>query len=117
MFLTNNFHLPAIKVAEVYKGRWHIELFFKWIKQNLRIKTFFGNSENAVKTQIWIAVSMYLIVASLKKQLGLDMSMGKILQILSVNPFQQVALHKLLTQSSNEELGGEGCNQLIINGF
>ena len=117
VFLTNNFHLPAIKVAEVYKGRWHIELFFKWIKQNLRIKTFFGNSENAVKTQIWIAVSMYLIVASLKKQLGLDMSMGKILQILSVNPFQQVALHKLLTQSSNEELGGEGCNQLIFNGF
>lgn len=117
VFLTNNFHLPAIKVAEVYKGRWHIELFFKWIKQNLRIKTFFGNSENAVKTQIWIAVSMYLIVASLKQQLGLDMSMGKILQILSVNPFQQVALHKLLTQSSNEELGGEGCNQLIINGF
>ena len=117
VFLTNNFYLPAIKIAEVYKGRWHIELFFKWIKQNLRIKTFFGNNENAVKTQIWIAVSMYLMVASLKKQLELDMSMGKILQILSVNPFQQVPLRQLLTQSGNENLGGEDCNQLILNGF
>jgi len=117
VFLTNNFYLPAIKIAEVYKGRWHIELFFKWIKQNLRIKTFFGNNANAVKTQIWIAVSMYLMVASLKKQLELDISMGKILQILSVNPFQQVLLRQILTQSGNENLGGEDCNQLIINGF
>lgn len=117
VFLTNNFHLPAVKIAGIYKGRWHIELFFKWIKQNLRIKTFFGNNENAVKTQIWIAVSMYLMVASLKKQLGLDMSMGKILQILSVNPFQQVPLHQLLTRFGNEITGGEDCNQLMLNGF
>ena len=113
----NNFYLPAIKIAEIYKGRWQIELFFKWIKQNLRIKTFFGNNENAVKTQIWIAVSMYLMVACLKKQLDLDMSMGKILQILSVNPFQQVALHQLLTQQRDGNVSAEGCNQLILNGF
>ena len=117
VFLTNNFYLSAIKIAEVYKGRWHIELFFKWVKQNLRIKTFFGNSENAVKTQIWIAVSMYLMVASLKKQLDLDMSMGKMLQILSVNPFQQVSLHQLLTQSNNENVSCESGNQLILKGF
>jgi len=117
VFLTNNFYLPAIKIAEIYKGRWQIELFFKWIKQNLRIKTFFGNNENAVKTQIWIAISMYLMVASLKKQLDLDMSMGKILQILSENPFQQLPLHQLLTQESNENVSEEDCNQLILNGF
>ncbi len=117
VFLTNNFYLPPIKIAEIYKGRWQIELFFKWIKQNLRIKTFFGNNENAVKTQIWIAVSMYLMVASLKKQLNLDMSMGKILQILSVNPFQQVTLHQLLTQSNNEIIKGGDCNQLLLKGF
>jgi len=117
VFLTNSFHLPAIKIAEIYKGRWQIELFFKWIKQNLRIKTFFGNTENAVKTQIWIAVSMYLMVASLKKQLDLDMSMGKILQILSVNPFQQVPLHQLLTQEGNVNVSANDCNQLILNGF
>lgn len=117
VFLANNFYLPAIKIAGIYKGRWQIELFFKWIKQNLRIKTFFGNNENAVKTQIWIAVSMYLMVASLKKQLDLDMSMGKILQILSVNPFQQVSLLQLLTQSSDGNVRVEDCNQLILNGF
>ena len=116
-FLTNNFHLPAIKIAEIYKGRWQIELFFKWIKQNLRIKTFFGNNENAVKTQIWIAVSMYLMVASLKKQLDLDMSLSKILQILSVNPFQQVPLNQLLTQLNAMNVSSEDCNQLILNGF
>jgi len=106
VFLTNNLHLLAIKIAQVYKGRWHIELFFKWIKQSLRIKTFFSNSENAVKTQIWIAVSMYWVVASFKKQLELDMSMGKILQILSVNPFQQAPLRQLLMQFGNEYVGG-----------
>lgn len=117
VFLTNHFNLPATKIAEVYKGRWHIELFFKWIKQNLRIKSFFGNNENAVKTQIWIAVSVYLMVASLKKQLGLDMSMGKILQILSVNPFQQVPLHQLLTESCSADFADDDCNQLRLNGF
>ncbi len=117
VFLTNNFYIPAIKIAEIYKGRWHIELFFKWIKQNLRIKTFFGNSENAVKTQIWIAISVYLMVASLKKQLVLDMSLGKIMQILSVNPFQKVPLHQLLTQCRDEESVNSIPNQLKLNGF
>ena len=117
MFLTNNFHLPAIKITEIYKGRWRIELFFKWIKQNLRIKTFYGNSENAVKTQIWIAISTYLMVASLKKQLDLDISMGKILQILSVNPFQRVSLNQLLTELDGRGLEDIECNQLMFNGF
>lgn len=117
VFLTNNFYLPATKIAEVYKGRWHIELFFKWIKQNLRIKTFFGNSENAVKTQIWIAISTYLMVASLNKQLKLDLSMSKMLQIFSVNPFQKVSLYQLLTEhnaTSNEDIDH---NQLLFNDF
>ncbi len=117
VFLTNNFYLPAIKIAEVYKGRWSIELFFKWIKQNLRIKTFYGNSENAVKTQIWIAISTYLMVASLKKQLKLDMSLGKILQILSVNPFQRIPLDQLLTEYSNTDHEDIDCNQLLFNEF
>ncbi len=117
VFLTNNFHLPAIKITEIYKGRWRIELFFKWIKQNLRIKTFYGNSENAVKTQIWIAISTYLMVASLKKQLDLDISMGKILQILSVNPFQRVSLNQLLTELDGRGLEDIECNQLMFNGF
>jgi hypothetical protein len=117
VFLTNNFYLPAIKIAEVYKGRWQIELFFKWIKQNLRIKTFFGNSENAVKTQIWIAISTYLMVASLNKQLKLDLSMSKMLQILSVNPFQKVALYQLLTEHSTTSYEDIEHNQLLFNDF
>jgi hypothetical protein len=117
VFLTNNFYLPAIKIAEVYKGRWQIELFFKWIKQNLRIKTFYGNSENAVKTQIWIAISTYLMVASLKKQLKLDLSMSKILQILSVNPFQKATLYQLLTEHNATSHGDIEHNQLLFNDF
>lgn len=117
VFLTNNFHLSAIKITEIYKNRWHIELFFKWIKQNLRIKSFYGNSENAVKTQIWIAISTYLLVASLKKQLELDISMGKILQILSVNPFQRVTLNQLLTEHDKTNPEDIECNQLMLSGF
>ena len=117
VFLTNNFYLPALKIAEVYKGRWSIELFFKWIKQNLRIKSFYGNSENAVKTQIWIAVSVYLIVASLNKQLGVSCSMSRMLQILSVNPFQQVVLYELLESSHFDNSENEEPNQLIFSEF
>jgi transposase len=84
VFLTNNFELPGLTVAELYRSRWRVELFFKWIKQHLRIKTFYGTDENAVKTQIWIAVSAYLLVAIIKKELGLEQSMYEILQILSV---------------------------------
>lgn len=117
VFLTNNFYLPALKIAEIYKGRWSIELFFKWIKQNLRIKSFYGNSENAVKTQIWIAVSVYLIVASLNKQLGVSCSMSRMLQILSVNPFQQVVLYELLESSYSDDNENEYPNQLIFSEF
>lgn len=117
VFITNNFDLPAIKIAEIYKSRWQIELFFKWIKQNLRIKTFFGNSENAVKTQIWIAISVYLMVACLNKELELDITLSKMLQIISVNPFQKVPLYELLTTARLENDTADNCNQLSLNGF
>jgi IS4 transposase len=92
VFLTNNFDLPALTIAQLYKGRWGVELFFKWVKQNLRIKHFFGTTENAVKTQVWIAISVYVLVAIVRKELGLELSMSQILQILSVNVFEQVPL-------------------------
>src|SRR3990172_8601311 len=91
-FLTNNFTLPAITIAHLYKSRWHVELFFKWIKQHLRIKAFYGTSENAVKTQIWIALSVYVLVAIVKKRLGLDVSLYKLLQILSVTLFEKTPI-------------------------
>jgi hypothetical protein len=97
IFLTNNFTLPAITVAQLYRCRWQIELFFKWIKQHLRIKAFYGHSDNAVKTQIWIAVSIYLLVAVMKKELGSQLSLAEILQILSVNIFQKTPLSQLLS--------------------
>ncbi len=89
IFLTNNFTLPALTIAQLFRCRWHIELFFKWIKQHLRIKAFYGTSENAVKTQIWIAISVYVLVAIVKKQLGLEMNLYTILQILSVTLFEK----------------------------
>jgi hypothetical protein len=89
IFLTNNFTLPALTIAQLFHCRWHIELFFKWIKQHLRIKAFYGTSENAVKTQIWIAISVYVLVAIVKKQLGLEMNLYTILQILSVTLFEK----------------------------
>ncbi len=97
VFLTNNFDLPAKTVSNLYKQRWQVELFFKWIKQNLRIKTFYGTSENAVKTQIWIAVSVYLMVAIIKKRLKIEASLYTILQILSVSVFERTELKQLLT--------------------
>ena len=97
VFLTNNFLLPAITIAQLYKQRWQVELFFKWIKQNLRIKSFYGTSENAVKTQIWIAVSVYLIVAIIKKRLDLQESLYTILQVLSVSLFERTSMFRLLT--------------------
>ena len=97
IFLTNHLTLPALTVAELYRSRWQIELFFKWIKQHLRIKAFYGNSSNAVRTQVWIAVSTYLLVAILKKELGVERSLYEILQILSVNPFEKTLLLPLLT--------------------
>jgi hypothetical protein len=97
VFLTNNFDLPAKTIADLYKQRWQVELFFKWIKQNLRIKTFYGTSENAVKTQIWIAVSVYLMVAIIRKRLKIEASLYTILQILSVSVFERTELNQLLT--------------------
>jgi len=91
-FLTNNFTLPAITIAHLYKSRWHVELFFKWIKQHLRIKAFYGTSENAVKTQIWTALSVYVLVAIVKKRLGLEVSLYKLLQILSVTLFEKTPI-------------------------
>jgi Transposase DDE domain len=88
-FLTNNFTLPALSIPQLYKSRWYVELFFRWIKQHLRIKAFYGTSENAVKTQIWIALSIYVLVAIVKKRLALDISLYKLLQILSVTLFEK----------------------------
>jgi len=107
VFLTNNFDLPALTIALLYKRRWKIELFFKWIKQHLRIKAFFGTSENAVKTQVWIAVSAYVLVAIIKKELGISRDLSEILQILSIALFEKVELYQILTATSqqNENLG------------
>jgi IS4 transposase len=101
VFLTNNFLLPPLAVAELYRCRWQIELFFKWIKQHLRIKAFYGNSENAVKTQVWIAVSVHLLAAILKKELASKLSLAEILQILSVNTFEKTPLNQLLSTFSH----------------
>jgi hypothetical protein len=106
VFLTNNFDLPALTIAQLYRCRWQVELFFKWIKQHLRIKSFFGISENAVKTQVWIAVSTYVLVAIVRKRLQLQASLYEILQILSLTMFEITPLNQLLMLSSpqNEEL-------------
>ena len=101
IFLTNHFTLPALTIAELYRCRWQIELFFKWIKQHLRIKAFYGNSPNAVRTQVWIAVSTYLLVAILKKELKVKRSLYEILQILSVNPFEKTLLLQLLNDPNH----------------
>jgi hypothetical protein len=116
-FLTNHFALPALTVTAIYKNRWKIELFFKWIKQNLRIKVFYGTSENAVYSQIWIAISAYLMVACLNKTYCLDESLSRILQILSVNVFQKVPVNELVTACKSELLGKSDYNQLTLNGF
>jgi len=111
VFLTNNFTLPALTIAQLYRSRWKVELFFKWIKQNLRIKAFYGTSENAVKTQIWIAVTVYLLVAILKKRLGLTASLYTILQVLSVSGFERTSLNQLLQNTDYRCKEGEGDNR------
>ena len=116
-FLTNNFMLPALTIAQIYKSRWQVELFFKWIKQHLRIKAFYGTSENAVKTQIWVAVSVYVLVAIVRKRLALEASLYQILQILSVTLFEKTPILQALQASdSQEELTDPG-NQLILFDF
>jgi hypothetical protein len=116
-FLTNNFTLPALTIAQIHKSRWQVELFFKWIKQHLRIKAFYGTSENAVKTQIWIAVSVYVLVAIVRKRLGLEASLYQILQILSVTLFEKTPILQALQASDSQgELLDHG-NQLILFDF
>ena len=114
VFLTNHLDLPALNVTKLYKLRWQVELFFRWIKQNLRIKHFYGNSINAVKTQIWIAVAVYLIVAILHKQLRLPGSLHRTLQILSVHPFEKTPIYQLLTETYNEPYTNDDSNQLLL---
>jgi len=114
VFLTNNADLPARTIAELYRCRWQIELFFKWIKQHLRIKSFFGTSENAVKSQIWIAVSVYVLVAILKKRLNLSASLYEILQILSLTMFERTPLDQLLARIPPSPDQPENPNQLIL---
>jgi hypothetical protein len=114
IFLTNNFALPALTITQLYRQRWQIELFFKWIKQHLRIKSFFGTSENAVKTQVWIAVSAYVLVAIVKKRLKLTASLYEILQILSLTMFEQMPLDQLLTKITPDEHPLAGSNQLNL---
>jgi len=114
VFLTNNFTLPAMTIADLYRCRWQVELFFKWIKQNLRIKTFYGTSENAVKAQIWIAVSVYLLVAIMKKRLKIQASLYTILQVLSVTIFERMSLLQALTDEDYTIKTGNNCNQLFL---
>ena len=113
-FLTNNFTLPALTIARIYKARWQVELFFKWIKQHLRIKTFYGTSSNAVKTQIWIAVSVYVLVAIVRKRLGLEVSLYQILQILSVTLFEKTPILQALQPSDSRENLPDSANQLNL---
>ena len=113
-FLSNNFIIPALTIAQLYKCRWQVELFFKWIKQHLRIKAFYGTSKNAVKTQIWIAISVYVLVAIIKKRLNLDLSLYTILQILSVTMFEQVPIIQVLTDFDYKSLEGDSCKQLLL---
>jgi hypothetical protein len=114
VFLTNNFTLPALVIAQLYKCRWQVELFFKWIKQHLRIKAFYGTTENAVKTQIWIALSVYVLVAIVKKRLKLDRSLYTILQILSVTLFEKTPILQALSPIDYEEPEDDDDNQLIL---
>jgi len=114
VFLTNNFTLPSLVIAQVYKCRWRIEIFFKWIKQYLRIKTFFGTSINAVKTQIWIAISIYVLVAIVKKELKIQLSLGEILQILSIVLFEQVPIGQVLMNNVSQNEFDQFHNQLLL---
>jgi hypothetical protein len=116
-FLTNNFTLPAVTIAQIYKSRWQVELFFKWIKQHLRIKAFFGTSENAVKTQIWIAVSVYVLVAIIRKRLQMEASLYQILQILSLTLFEKTPILQALQPPDSQDYSLDSANQLNLFGL
>jgi hypothetical protein len=114
VFLTNNFELSALTIAHLYQQRWQIELFFKWLKQHLKITRFYGTSENAVKSQIWIAICAYVLIAIVKKRLSLDLSLYNMLQIVSVNPFEKIPLSQVFSQGSPEIDEDESCKQLYL---
>jgi hypothetical protein len=114
VFLTNHFGIPALSVCALYKSRWQVELFFKWIKQHLRIKRFFGTSENAVKSQVWIAVATYVLVAIVRKRLKLDLSLHTMLQVLSVTPFEKIPLIQLFSDIEENSEMTNAANQLIL---
>ena len=114
VFLTNNFTLPALQIAQLYKCRWQVELFFKWIKQHLRIKAFYGTSMNAVKTQVWSAISVYVLVAILKKAHRLERSLYELLQILSLTLFERAPLSQVVTAFPEHDLPEDPCNQLSL---
>lgn len=114
VFLTNHFGIPALSVCALYKSRWQVELFFKWIKQHLRIKRFFGTSENAVKSQVWIAVATYVLVAIVRKRLKLDLSLHTMLQVLSVTPFEKIPLFQLFSAVEDDSKMTGEANQLIL---
>ena len=114
VFLTNNFMLPALTIAKLYRCRWQVELFFKWIKQHLRIKAFYGTTENAVKTQIWIAISVYVLVAIVKKRLNLNQSLYTILQILSITLLEKIQLLQAFSSIDDFEINDDSCNQLNL---
>jgi IS4 transposase len=117
VFVTNNTALPALTIAALYKSRWQVELFFKWIKQHLRIKRFIGNSENAVKTQIWCAVATYVLIAIVKKELQLNASLYTLLQILSVSVFEKTSLSQAFAGSSLIPEQNDFTNQLNLFDF
>ena len=112
IFLTNNFQLKATEVAQLYKNRWKIELFFKWIKQHLKIKSFWGQSENAVKSQVWIAISVYVLVAIAKKKFMLKQSLYEILQVLSISIFEKIPVNQLFTDIQLQYFKEQKDNQL-----
>ena len=117
VFLSNNFSLPALTIAQLYRCRWQVELFFRWIKQYLRIKAFYGTSVNAVKTQVWIAVCVYLLVAIAKKELNIDRSMGEMLQFLSIGLFEKTPLFQAFAKNSIPISEGLRPNQLVLFDF
>ena len=114
IFLSNNFQLPALTIAQLYRARWQVELFFRWIKQHLRIRAFYGTSQNAVKTQVWVAITVYVLVAILKKQLGLDRSLHEILQILSITIFEKSPISLAFSQYNDRILEPDPCIQLDL---
>jgi hypothetical protein len=114
VFLTNNFTLPALTIVQIYKYRWQIELFFKWIKQNLHIKSFYGTSDNAVRTQVWIAISVYVLVAIVKKELGVERSLSEILQIFSLTLFEKTPIFQALSVPKSQDPQLPCSNQLNL---